>query len=176
MSKGLSISFIFVAMKNILFLLIGLIILSCNDGNFDTPEFQFSSIEINDCGELVLFKINGSEALFINFTSSDIKNEEGESLLTISTSRPVTYRVLDDQVTSSYFCNNIPPTSPQTLRNWTGTGSILIQTEEQLDSLAIGTGIFLHQINLINLVLSSDKGTLSYDDYDFGIYETATTN
>lgn len=161
-------------MKKFSFLVLILSLLSCNDGNFDRPEFQFSNIAINQCGDLVLYKINGSEALFIKFNESDITNQTAETTFSISTTRSVTYRVFDASVSSAYFCNDIPPTSPNTLRNWVGSGTISIDSKEELDSLGIGSGTFSHQINLLNFVLTSEQGSLSFDNYDFGIFETTT--
>jgi hypothetical protein len=174
-----TISIIFVEMIRKIFFLFSIILLSCDDGNLDTPDFDFSS-EIKNCGDLVLYKIgttNNNEALILTIIGSDFKNTEGTVTLTIGSTRTVTYRVFDDTVDSNYFCQDVPPTAPTTIQNWTGTGSINITTTEEIDENNISTGLFTNQINLINLVLTKDSGeTLSFDDYNFGAYETEITN
>ncbi|MGB5362692.1 MAG: hypothetical protein WBN17_05255 [Aureibaculum sp.] len=164
--------------RTIIFLF-SIILLSCDDGNFDTPDFDFSS-GIKNCGDLVLYKIgttNNNEALILNISGSDFKNVEGTVSLTIGSARTVTYRVFDDTVDSNYFCQDVPPTTPTTIQNWIGTGSIKITTTEEVDEDNIGTGVFTNQINLINLVITNDsEGKLSFNDYDFGVYETEITN
>ena len=174
-----TISIIFVEMIRTIIILFSIILLSCDDGNLDTPDFDFSS-DIQNCGDLVLYKIgttNSNEALILSISESDLKNVEGTVTLTIGSTRTVTYRVFDDTVDSNYFCQDVPPTTPTTIQNWTGTGSVKITTTEEVDENNVGTGVFTNQINLINLVLTKDTGgTLSFDDYNFGEYETEITN
>ena len=134
----LGISAIFVAMNRILLFFILLATLSCDDGNFDVPEFQFSSIDIDDCGDVVLFKINENETLVVEIDPKFPKDEDDTFLthewidktftVTETGTNKITYRTLSEKPTSSYFCQNIPPTSPAVISEWTGTGTILVNT------------------------------------------------
>ncbi|QCX38489.1 hypothetical protein FF125_08620 [Aureibaculum algae] len=117
------------------FLLI--LVLSCDDGSLDIPEFDFSSIDIETCGEVVLFKINENETFVIEL-DSDLNDDETfltykweEETFTVSGSgtNSIAYRTMSEAPTSSYFCQNIPPTSPTVTQEWTGTGTVLVNTE-----------------------------------------------
>lgn len=134
----LRISAIFVRMNRVFLFFILLIILSCDDGNFDVPEFQFSSIDIQDCGDVVLFKINENETLVIEIdpklpqdgdeTFLTHKWENKTFAVTETGTNKITYRTLSEKPTASYFCQNIPPTSPKIISEWTGTGTIVVNT------------------------------------------------
>jgi len=120
-----SISTIFVQMKKIFVFLLVLFALSCDDGNFDVPEFNFSNESIDDCGDLVLFKINSTESLVIEINEdntndsffTEIKANKVISLIENGSNR-VTYRTFDIAPTSNYFCQNIPPTTPTVINEW----------------------------------------------------------
>ncbi|MET2984154.1 hypothetical protein [Aureibaculum conchae] len=123
-------------MNRILLFFILLATLSCDDGNFDVPEFQFSSIDIDDCGDVVLFKINENETLVIEIdpnlpdSLTFLTNEWKDKTFSVTETgtNKITYRTLAEKPTSSYFCQNIPPTSPAVVSEWTGTGTILVNT------------------------------------------------
>jgi len=117
-------------MKKLVVFLLAVIALSCDDGNVDIPEFNFSDAEIENCGDLVLYKINENETLIIelsnsatdeNFFTTDWDNEE----FTLA-SDAITYRTLDSKPGSDYFCQNIPPTTPNIINEWIGSGELLI--------------------------------------------------
>lgn len=106
---------------------------ACNDGDFDIPEFSFSDADIETCGDLVLYKVNGQEVLVLELS------ENGEEFLktvreneTISLSESggnrITYRTLSDVPDNDYFCSNIPPTSPSVVNEWLGNGTFTITT------------------------------------------------
>ena len=122
-------------MKKLFVFLLVLFALSCDDGNFDIPEFNFSDESIDDCGDLVLFKINSTESLVIEINEdntgdiffTEIKDNTAISLSENGSNR-VTYRTFDIEPTSNYFCQNIPPTSPTVINEWIGIGTLLVTT------------------------------------------------
>ena len=125
-------------MKKWSLLIILLSFLGCNDGNVDVPSFDFSSTSVENCGEIVLYKINSNEILVIELAaSSDFLTTERTTAtsFTLSTtgSNTVTYRTLDATPTGSYFCQNVPPTSPTILTEWNGTGTLEVLTSLTLD-------------------------------------------
>ena len=61
-------------MRQIFIFLIVLTTLSCDDGNVDIPEFDFSSVSIDNCGDLVLFKINENEALIVKLNEDNTED------------------------------------------------------------------------------------------------------
>lgn len=126
-------------MKKILFLVLALLIFSCNDGDFIIEELSFDSTEIdNACGQLTLYKISdsGTEALILELTGndgsflSDIENQVDTTNFTINnTSVKVLYRIFDNEVSADYFCQNIPPTAPLVTEEWFApSGTIQVVT------------------------------------------------
>jgi len=119
-------------MKKLFIFLIVISAISCNDGDSDIPEFDFSDSVINNCGDLVLFKINGNEALVIELNQSNTDGiffltDWDETEFTLG-SDAITYRTFDSAPTSSYFCQNIPPTTPLITNEWIGSGKLIVDT------------------------------------------------
>lgn len=116
-------------MLRYLILLIPIILISCNDGDIIVTNFDFEGQEINLCRtaqvnqpgniKYVFSKINDEtqEALAIEFiTDEPILTETTDGTpytITLNgTDALVSYRIFDGEVTESYFCNAIPPSSP----------------------------------------------------------------
>ncbi len=127
-------------MNRLLIFFLLLISLSCDDGNFDLPEFDFSSVnDIGNCGDIVLYKINENETLIIEVNPNLSNTEdtflthqwEENKMFTVSEtgSNKITYRTLSEKPTANYFCQNIPPTSPKVTNEWKGTGIIVVNTD-----------------------------------------------
>lgn len=126
-------------MKKILYLVIALLIVSCDDGDFIIEELSFEDTDIdNACGELTLYKITdtGTEALILELNGndgsflSDIENQADTTYFTINnTSVKVLYRIFDNKVSGDYFCQNIPPTTPLVTEEWFApSGTIQVVT------------------------------------------------
>jgi len=123
-------------MKKYLLFLLTLSMLSCDDGNIDVPGFDFSNATINDCGDLVLFKIDENESLIIELNEDNTdgafftQERDNDSFsLTETGSQTITYRTFDAQPpTLGYFCENIPPTSPSIINEWKGSGTLNVTT------------------------------------------------
>ncbi len=129
-------------MKKIVAFFIFLLILSCDDGNSDFPEFNFDDQTINSCGDLLLSKINGSEALVIELNVDNTSTVNAffttvreNALFTLSEtgSNRLSYRTFDTEPTTSYFCQNIPPASPTIVNEWLGSGTLLVTTILSID-------------------------------------------
>ncbi len=120
-------------MKKIGLLIAAIVLLSCDDGNIDVPEFGFEGA-ITSCGELVLYKVNGSETLSLELSqNTDFLTTERttaqEIILEEDGSNTLIYRTFDANVTgSTYFCQDIPPTTPNILNEWKGSGILQITT------------------------------------------------
>lgn len=123
-------------MRQLSIILLIFITLSCDDGNFDVPEFDFSNIDINNCGDIVLFKINDNETLIIELNANTAIDEDflltdwdnKEFSLSESGTNTIIYRTFDSKPPINYFCQNIPPTTPTTLNEWLGSGSLIVDT------------------------------------------------
>lgn len=118
-------------MKKICILFLALGLLSCDDGDINVPELDFNST-IEQCGSFVLFKTNGSEALILEINQNEgffiIERANLQIQLSQSGSNTINYRTFDDNITASYFCQNIPPSTPNLVNEWLGTGTLEITT------------------------------------------------
>ena len=109
-------------MKKLLILLaISSLCFACNDGDIIVRDFDFDESNLENCGGpggYAFFNINNSASaesisLILN-TNSILFLESGvEEYQLNSSSNKVNYRKYNDDVSSDYFCSNIPPTSPE---------------------------------------------------------------
>jgi len=117
--------------------LLGLLclLISCDDGDFNIPSFDFDGLTINNCGNLVLYKITSgsTESLIIQidedntediFFKTAISNKE--YLITTSGQNTMSYRIFIGDVTSDYFCQDIPSATPTVSEEWIGEGTLFI--------------------------------------------------
>ena len=116
------------------------VLLSCNDGDIIVTDFNFDDPQLSWCGDnesQVLYKINNSgvnEAIAFRFdlttpTLQFFLTEEGQISIPLNaTTNHVVYRVFDGEVDRNYFCNEIPPVSPQVTREFRSTtgGEVII--------------------------------------------------
>lgn len=166
-------------MKKIIALLFCISLLSCDDGDFDIPAFDFDETVYNcdlSNNSYTLYRLSDTEALIVTLTTSQIQNQVSTSVISTNISATnVIYRTFSDTVSQSYFCENIPPVSPTVLSNWTGVvganNKILIETIEELDATSVLIG-YRHTITFQNLTLESDSGSLTYSETDFGSFVT----
>jgi len=115
---------------------------SCDDGNINVNEFDFTTTEINSCGHLVLSKINKNEVLIIKINSNqdDLDFSEPKTFnLTNGGNETIIYRVFDEAPTRAYFCSSIPPSSPKVVSEWLGSGTLhattIIEKEDDQDGI-----------------------------------------
>ncbi len=127
--------------KLVLLILIPLLFQGCNDGDIIVTNFDFQDAQLQQCGDdanSVFFKINPqvneSISLYIP-TTQELFIESGTQSFNLSgTGSIVNYRGFDDSVSSSYFCNAIPPTSPGVILEYIGTsGTARLISETTLD-------------------------------------------
>jgi len=142
-------------MKKFLLLPI-LILLSCGDGDLQIETLNFDGIDPQNCGTLsvntdLFFKINtNNEALILKLPAGILKNEASTETIvsSIPSKSQLTYRIFSDKVASSYFCDDIPPTTPTVTEEIIATdGEVQITTTDK------GNGEFLHTIQLNNITL-----------------------
>ena len=114
-------------MKKIILLFFAFSLVSCNDGDFSIPSFAFQDIEIANCGNVVFYKISDSkkEGLILQL---GISNENDTIFRTPMTNKSyalsdgsqhnIRYRIFNDLLSDSYFCQNIPPSCPSVSKEW----------------------------------------------------------
>ena len=91
---------IFVLMKKLFLISIVYLLASCSAGDLDLKDFNFADVELQQCGELVLYKVKDNEALFIELANVDPENfyiTEKTYSLTQTGSNTITYRTKHQQ-------------------------------------------------------------------------------
>lgn len=166
-------------MKKITLLFLLVFSFSCDDGYFDAPVFDFEET-VNSCdvvsNKYVLFRLATAEAIIVTLTTQQIKNEVTIDPIEVSiTSDNVIYRTFNGVISTSYFCQSIPPVAPQVVANWVGVSSvgnyIIIETEEELDEDDNLIG-YRHFISFQNLKLQNGENFIVYEEEIFGEFVT----
>ncbi len=114
--------------KCILLFFIVLFAMSCDDGDFDVPSFVFSS-NVQKCGDLILYNISddSKEVLILNLAENDtIFFITPQVNASFPLTNKISYRVFNTNVSSSYFCQDIPPVSPSIIEEWNGSGTLIV--------------------------------------------------
>lgn len=131
-------------MKKLFFLLVFMgIFIGCDDGDIIVTTFDFDSeTQLHLCGEnstKVIFGINTepSESLSFNFedenfdgTFDSIQNP-APRIIALDGDNQLLYRSYNGKISGGdYFCNEVPPSSPSVLEEYTSTlgGSIVLTT------------------------------------------------
>ncbi|MFX0558304.1 hypothetical protein ACOCEA_15995 [Maribacter sp. CXY002] len=156
-----------------------LMLFSCNDGDLQIETLDFDSIKtIKSCSAIsvssanVLFKINNDEALIIELPNGVIKNEATiEDIISqVPAAAKITYRIFSDNVTESYFCDDVPPVTPIVTEEITAEdGQVFITTVE------IDANTYEHTIRLsgISLVTGNDNRITDLQINEFGTVTTS---
>ncbi|WP_456464117.1 hypothetical protein [Lutibacter sp.] len=155
-------------MKKLILLFLTFSLLSCNDGNFDIPAFEFTTT-VNSCGEYILYKTNSNstEAIVLTLNPTNLGTIEGESSITIPTSSSVIYRIFNNGIESNYFCQDIPPATPVVVKELIAeSGTINILTTANLtDSIVTG---YTYEISISNLLFNDLNERIFFENFDFG--------
>ena len=149
--------------KLVLLILIPLLFQGCNDGDIIVTNFDFEDAQLQQCGDtsnVVFFKINPQVNESISLlipTSQELFKETGTQTFNLSsTGSIVNYRGFDDSVTSSYFCNPVPATSPGVVLEYIGTSGIAnLISETTLDDF-----------DGVDFVSSDDLSQEGFGDFD----------
>ena len=123
--------------KIVLLVFFAFSLLQCDDGNFDTPSFVFED-NIGSCGNLIVYNIGAgnSEALILNIDENNTNNAFYKTVMEdveFNLDNRITYRVFDAEVSSGYFCQDIPPTTPNIVNEWNGGGVLVVNNVIVLD-------------------------------------------
>jgi len=158
-------------MKKLITFFLALSLFSCNDGDFDVPSFDFTDT-VNNCGEYILYKknSNSTEALILTLGTTQISNTVGEVSYAISSSIEVNYRIFEDGISTTYFCQAIPPSTPKVLTELVAeSATITITTTEKLtDGLVTG---YSYDIAISDLLFSDNGERIFFENLYFGVFE-----
>ena len=158
------------SMKNIfIIIIVSCLFYACNDGDIIVTEFNFDESSLNNCGSpgsYTFFNINNSsaaESISLNLITTDILFLESgvREFQLNSSSNTVNYRKYNDDVSSDYFCNNIPPLSPDVTLEFLGESGIaeLTTTVSKLDNDGI-------EEDITSDLDTDGDGLLNYFDED----------
>ncbi|MEX1383513.1 hypothetical protein [Lutibacter sp.] len=157
-------------MKKLITFFIAFTLLSCNDGDFDVPSFEFSE-DVNSCGETLLYRLSPdkTEVILLTLTNTQLGTTAGEKSYAISSSLNVIYRIFDDVIDTNYFCQEIPPASPTVLKELEAeNGTIIINTTEIIENEVI-TG-YKYNISISELLFLDNNERIFFETFNFGEY------
>ena len=150
-------------MRILFALMLLLLIISCDDGDIQIETIDFDSASLEFCeaetttGSTVFFKLNTSEALILDLQSGVLKNEasDGPITSTVPDQSQITYRTFSDNISKSYFCDDIPPVTPTVVEEIIAEGGEIFITTVQN---ATDTTQYDHTIELSGISLVRDNG------------------
>ena len=157
-------------MKKLFTLFIALSLFSCSDGDFDTPEFEFTD-NIKSCDEFVLYVTNSNttETLVLTLVAGELGTTVGEKSFAISTTRKVVYRLFDKGISTNYFCQVIPPTTPKVLKELNvESGNIIITTSEVYKNQVLSG--YSYKISFSDLLFIDENERIFYETFPFGTF------
>ena len=159
-------------MKKLIAFFITFTLFSCNDGDFDVPEFEFTET-IKTCGEYIIYRTNteGTEVIVLNLSSSNLGTVEGDKEVAISSGVTIHYRIFDDAISDNYFCQDIPPATPIILKDLMAeSGTLNITTTAIKSSTEEITG-YTYSITIPNLLFNNIKERIYFETFNFGELE-----
>ena len=154
-------------MKKLITLSIAFLLLSCNDGDFDVPIFEFTS-KVESCGEYILYiaNSNNTEVLALNLSTSHINTDLGENSFAISTSM-VNYRIFAEGIGANYYCTAIPPSSPKVLKELIAQSGMIHITTSEIITDDVLTG-YNYTITISDLLFNDNDERIFLENLEFG--------
>src|SRR6218665_2204791 len=155
-------------MKRILCILsLLLFITACDDGDLTVDPIDFSEGPIQKCAlKDVLYKVKGSEMLFIEIPSSYFTNDQtlgAPRNILLSTEVKVTYRRYASETSSSNICPTAPDATPNLVEQWQATEGTIELTSTAVKTTNSTTGFttitgYNYNLNLKNIVFIKPDG------------------
>lgn len=157
-------------MKKLLILFLAFTLNACSDGDFEVPAFEFTE-KVNKCGAFVLYitNTNSTEVLVLTLPPSALGTTP-TATFPISATVTATYRIFNKGITSTYFCQAIPPLEPKILKDLKAdTGIINIAATEMLTNGNV-TG-YSYEITISNLNFNDGEERIFFESFNFGTLE-----
>ena len=145
-------------------------LMACNDGDFDLPAFEFTDT-VGDCGGvLYILSQDKTEALILTIDETKFKETAGESSHSISGTTKLTYRIFSDGLGTNYFCNDIPPSEPDVLKELEASeGKVVIITNEEVDNSGNVIG-YNYDISFTDIMFEDGEERIYFESFPFGNY------
>ena len=168
-------------MNKCVFFLGLILLLACDDGDLQIETIDFDSVSVQTCETVtidtkIFFKINNDEALILELENGKLKNEasDGEIESEVGGGSQLTYRIFSENVANTYFCSDVPVTTPTVVSEIQAeSGKILITTV----GVETDTITFEHTIKLsdISFITDSDSRITDLRINEFGTVTTVKT-
>lgn len=171
--------------KGFYLLLLTLLFANCSDGDLSQEVISFDLVTTQSCSNNgIIYKIKEQEALLIQIPPTAFTNEPttigNPTIIDINTTNRVVYRFYNGAVSSSMFCETIPPSSPSVSDEWIATAGKIQITTTAIKTLNAATGQtsitgYNHNIVLKNITFAKQNGTQVYETFAFGDYSRSIT-
>lgn len=169
-----------IPMKRILCILsLLLFITACDDGNLTVDPIDFSEGPIQKCSlKDILYKVKGSEMLFIEIPSSYFNNDQTPAgtptIIPLSSTIKVTYRKYASETSSLNICPQAPDATPNLVEQWQATEGTIELTSTAVKTTDATTGFtkitgYVYNIKLKSIVFIKPDGP-QIQDILFGNY------
>ena len=166
-------------MRILIILAVLALFVSCDDGDLQIETIDFDAASLEFCesettvSSTVFFKLNTTEALILELQSGVLQNEasDGTVTSTVPGQSQVIYRTFSDNIAKAYFCDDIPPTTPNVVEEIIAEGGeVLITTVQN----ATDTTKYDHTIELsgISLVRNNGERITDLSINEFGTIST----
>ena len=156
-----------------------LLLSSCDDGDIVVTDFDFDNQALSWCGDTqdqVVFNINNSqvhEAIAFRFSldtpeTEFFSTEIGQMSIPLNSSNQIIYRVFDNTVDDSYFCNEIPPVAPNVTEEYRSTsgGEVTLTTTLKTANDHDGDGVPSEAEGMAEELDTDGDGIPDYLDID----------
>lgn len=165
-------------MKKIIATIVLGVLWGCSDGELQLEALDFNDTAISYCGTSVtsetqlLFKISGREAIILELEEG-LLQEVADTTITsqIPGNTRLVYRLFSDDVSTSYFCDELPPAKPIVVDEAEATeGELTITTSVNAND----PELLDHNLQLSGINLENDRGERITDlrINEFGIVST----
>ncbi|MDX1542490.1 MAG: hypothetical protein R3214_00980 [Christiangramia sp.] len=122
---------------------------ACDDGEIIVTSFDFEDSTLKFCSgpnKNVIYAINNNdvfESISLEFSNNQLDVDEDGNLIPpeeeqisfpLSGNNRVVYRIYNSEVPNDYFCNVVPPSSPDVVEEWvSGTGGTVVINTDFID-------------------------------------------
>lgn len=133
------------------------ITVACGDGDLQIDTLDFDSVSIGQCGSVtssteIFFKIDDNQALILDLKGPKLPDASSAQSFSVPGQVELIYRIFDGDVSSAYFCDDIPPVSPNVTEEIEASaGTVNIVSTLNDDETSVDHVITFEEITLINV-------------------------
>lgn len=150
---------------------------ACDDGDLTIETINFTGTNATSCTNDVratfLYKLQGNQALILDFGGEILTNSETIQEKELPTQAKLIYRTFSQAPSGAYFCTTPPMSTPRVTSEIEARGGkVRIETIAVTDPV-LHTTKYNHKITISDLIIQNDKGEQLIDrNFIFGTYQT----